>query len=141
MKKWWAFYEALKKYQVSLLKRLISISLKGASVGQQYIFIADFDADTKDSARAHDTWQLLKTIGDDESMRTNLSAVLFLGDMAYEFWQNNGKNFSDWLNDIDTLAKRYPLMMSAGNHEANFNYSFFDQRLQMPLYDQNKGNR
>jgi acid phosphatase type 7 len=74
-------------------------------------------------------------------MRTNLSAVLFLGDMAYEFWQNNGKNFSDWLNDIDTLAKRYPLMMSAGNHEANFNYSFFDQRLQMPLYDQNKGNR
>jgi len=42
--------------------------------------------------------------------------LLFLGDYAYEFYQNNGKKGDDMLQAMQDIDTYWPLAISAGNH-------------------------
>lgn len=70
--------------------------------------------------------------------RGELDMVLHVGDMAYDFDNDNGRNGDAWMRDIEPLAATVPYMVSLGNHEAAQNYNHYTQRFRnMPS---NSGN-
>ncbi|CAJ1384848.1 unnamed protein product [Effrenium voratum] len=57
-----------------------------------------------------------------------LDMVLHVGDMAYDFDSDNGRNGDAWMRDIEPLAATVPYMVSMGNHEASQNFNHYTQR-------------
>jgi len=65
---------------------------------------------------------------------TQYDAMIFLGDYAYEFYQNNGQQGDAYVNRISPLSFRYPLAMTPGNHEDNLNFTLFNEKFRLPAY-------
>lgn len=57
-----------------------------------------------------------------------LDMVLHVGDMAYDFDSDNGRNGDAWMRDIEPLAAFVPYMVSHGNHESAQNFNHYTQR-------------
>lgn len=57
-----------------------------------------------------------------------LDMVLHVGDMAYDFDSDNGRNGDAWMRDIQPLSAAVPYMVSSGNHEAGNNFNHYTQR-------------
>lgn len=51
---------------------------------------------------------------------------MFLGDYAYEFYMFNGKRGDHYLDNIEEFASEWPTLFIPGNHEDNYNYTFFN---------------
>lgn len=60
--------------------------------------------------------------------RGELDMVLHVGDMAYDFHSDNGRNGDAWMRDIEPLAAYVPYMVSHGNHESAQNFNHYTQR-------------
>lgn len=64
--------------------------------------------------------------------------VLHVGDFAYDFPSDQGRNGDAWMRDIEPLAATVPYMVSHGNHENSANFNHYTQRFRnMPS---NSGN-
>ena len=58
----------------------------------------------------------------------DINAVIHVGDMAYNMYEQNGTTGDEFMNDIQTMAANTPYMAGMGNHEANYNFSHYTQR-------------
>ncbi|EAR86991.1 ser/thr phosphatase family protein (macronuclear) [Tetrahymena thermophila SB210] len=67
-------------------------------------------------------------------------AMIYLGDYAYEFYQNNGKKGDDYLNTFAPLSFSYPLAMTPGNHEDNLNFTIFNSKFFLPGFNRTQNN-
>ncbi|KAL4497173.1 hypothetical protein ABPG72_019493 [Tetrahymena utriculariae] len=72
--------------------------------------------------------------------RENFDAFIFCGDYGYEFYQNNGTVGDDYINALTKINTAAPMAITAGNHEDNFNFEFFNQKFQMPFFTENQNN-
>lgn len=70
----------------------------------------------------------------DNKDTTHYDALIFLGDYAYEFYQNNGQQGDAYVNKISPLSFSYPLAMTPGNHEDNLNFTLFNEKFRLPAY-------
>ncbi|RYG57137.1 hypothetical protein EON66_01105, partial [archaeon] len=50
--------------------------------------------------------------------------IVFPGDFAYDLEDNGGQNGNNFMNAIQPFASRYPMMVAAGNHEADVGQTF-----------------
>jgi len=65
----------------------------------------------------------------------DISFHLFLGDLGYDMFSENGKRGEYFYNSWQPLLASYPFMVTPGNHEIYTNYSFLNMRTRMPLYN------
>lgn len=63
------------------------------------------------------------------------TAVLHVGDFAYDFHTSGGLNGDAFMNRIQDMAARIPYMTCVGNHEIPFNFSHYRYRFSMPQLD------
>jgi len=54
--------------------------------------------------------------------------IIHLGDMAYNFDDDNGRVGDKFMNQMQSLSARYPYQVCAGNHESNFNFTHYTER-------------
>jgi len=59
-------------------------------------------------------------------------AIVHVGDMAYDMYEDNGRVGDDFFNIIQPLAASVPYMTCPGNHESHDNFSEYRTRFQMP---------
>ncbi len=71
-----------------------------------------------------------------DSNRNDYGAIFQLGDIAYDLFTENGLVGEDYMQKAQKFAATIPFMAVAGNHEAYLNYTYFNLRFKMPLYDQ-----
>jgi len=67
---------------------------------------------------------------------TNISAFFHIGDMAYNLGRNASKRGDEYMRAIQAFTATMPYMATAGNHENSSNFSNFNMRFRMPLYQQ-----
>ncbi|XP_062501530.1 acid phosphatase type 7-like isoform X2 [Corticium candelabrum] len=60
------------------------------------------------------------------------AAIFHVGDFAYDFDSDGGKNGDKFMNMIEVVAAKVPYMGTMGNHEIPHNYSHYLNRLTMP---------
>ncbi|XP_029186649.2 acid phosphatase type 7-like isoform X1 [Acropora millepora] len=60
------------------------------------------------------------------------TAVLHVGDFAYDFHTSGGLYGDAFMNRIQDMAARIPYMTCVGNHEIPFNFSHYRHRFSMP---------
>lgn len=58
--------------------------------------------------------------------KETFDAFLFLGDYGYEFYQDNGKVGDTYIENLTPINTAAPMAITAGNHEDNFNFEFFN---------------
>jgi len=83
-----------------------------------------------------------------EKNKTEISALVHMGDFAYDLESQAGKRGDKFMEAIQPIAANIPYMVFAGNHETNFNFSNMNMRFKMPnfnntqnhLYSFNLGN-
>jgi len=65
-----------------------------------------------------------------EKIRLNykhqIDGLMFLGDYAYEFYQNNGTRGDTFLESMSPFLSYWPTIFNPGNHEDNYNFTFFN---------------
>jgi len=66
----------------------------------------------------------------------DISFHLFLGDLGYDIFSENGKRGEYFYNSWQKVLATTPFMVTPGNHEIYGNYSFLNMRTRMPLYNQ-----
>ena len=69
---------------------------------------------------------------------TNISAFIHYGDMAYNMKGSGGKKGDRYMKAVQKFAATMPYMVTAGNHETTHNFSLFNMRFQMPMFDQSQ---
>eukprot|EP01116_Phalansterium_solitarium_P021458 TRINITY_DN6676_c0_g1_i1.p1 TRINITY_DN6676_c0_g1~~TRINITY_DN6676_c0_g1_i1.p1 ORF type:complete len:551 (-),score=77.47 TRINITY_DN6676_c0_g1_i1:162-1814(-) len=71
----------------------------------------------------------------------NVTAVIHVGDFAYDLSDDGGRNGDAFMNRIQHIAARVPYMTTPGNHEIESNSSFhhYRNRFAMPRSDENDG--
>ncbi|KAL4505256.1 hypothetical protein ABPG72_016323 [Tetrahymena utriculariae] len=57
--------------------------------------------------------------------------ILFLGDYAYEFYNNNATKGDIYMNSMEPFYSYWPYMFSPGNHEDCYNFAFANQKFHM----------
>ncbi|KAL4497171.1 hypothetical protein ABPG72_019491 [Tetrahymena utriculariae] len=67
-------------------------------------------------------------------------AMIYLGDYAYEFYQQNGKKGDNYIEQLAPLSFSYPLAMTPGNHEDNLNFTLFNEKFFLPGFNKTKNN-
>merc|ERR1712224_1155342 len=67
-------------------------------------------------------------IKDAESNKLDL--VLHIGDFAYDFISDNGKNGDQFLRDMEPLISKVPYMVAIGNHENSCDFNQYVNRFQ-----------
>eukprot|EP00118_Oscarella_pearsei_P008592 m.45250 g.45250 ORF g.45250 m.45250 type:complete len:419 (+) comp33576_c0_seq3:37-1293(+) len=63
------------------------------------------------------------------------TAILHVGDFAYDLHSDGGVNGDEFMNRIQDLAAVMPYMTAVGNHEIFFNFSHYQNRFSMPTTD------
>lgn len=70
---------------------------------------------------------VLKYLNDNRKVN-QFDAMVFLGDYAYEFYQDNGQKGDNYISQFAPLSFSYPLVMTPGNHEDNINFTLFNEK-------------
>ena len=68
----------------------------------------------------------------------NLDSIFHIGDIAYDMHSYFGLMGNLFFSQIKYIAARIPYMTVPGNHESNYNFSHYKNRLSMPNYLQNE---
>jgi len=68
----------------------------------------------------------------------SISAFIHVGDMAYNLTGSAGKRGDNYMNTIQKFTAIMPYMVTAGNHEEEKNFSNFNMRFQMPMYEESQ---
>eukprot|EP00873_Tetraselmis_striata_P011050 jgi/Tetstr1/431314/TSEL_021006.t1 len=63
----------------------------------------------------------------------NYTALLHLGDIAYDLHQDNGRNGDKFMSKIGALATQLPYMTAPGNHERRSMFAQYKARFSMPV--------
>jgi predicted MPP superfamily phosphohydrolase len=87
------------------------------------------DVDTGDNV----TYNALKRLQDNDPKA--LTFQMFLGDLGYDIFSENGKRGEYCYNGWQDLHSSWPFMVTPGNHEWYKNYTFLNIRTRMPLYN------
>jgi acid phosphatase type 7 len=90
-------------------------------------------ADWTYSGNGLDTFNAFDSLA---SSTYEFDSIIFPGDYAYEFWSSNGQLGDEFLQQMQKYDTKWPLMLSAGNHEDNFNFTFFNEKFRYPGYEQ-----
>ena len=69
----------------------------------------------------------------------NFDAVLHVGDMAYDLYDELGAVGDTWLNMVEPVAAYYAYMTLPGNHEIHHNFTHYKARFGMPYNQANNG--
>ncbi|XP_073233636.1 acid phosphatase type 7-like [Porites lutea] len=67
-----------------------------------------------------------------EAQSGHNTAILHVGDFAYDLQTNGGLNGDAFMNRIQDMAAIVPYMTCVGNHEIAFNFSHYRYRFSMP---------
>ena len=62
----------------------------------------------------------------------NYSAIIHVGDLAYDLGHLQGRQAHHFLQLIEPLSSQLPYMVAAGNHEALWNFSHYRSLFRMP---------
>mmetsp|Transcript_516 Transcript_516/g.766 ORF Transcript_516/g.766 Transcript_516/m.766 type:complete len:741 (+) Transcript_516:99-2321(+) len=63
----------------------------------------------------------------DEVRNQRVDMILHLGDFAYDMDSDNGNKGRRFMNDIAASSSFVPYMVNVGNHEAGFNFAFYNE--------------
>lgn len=64
----------------------------------------------------------------EEVKNGNYNAVLHVGDLAYDFYEEEGDTGDNFMNSIQPIATNVPYMVCPGNHEHKYNFSNYLNR-------------
>lgn len=68
-----------------------------------------------------------------ESLKAfDFDLIVFVGDLAYEIWENNGLNGDQYFKDMEPVIASVPYIVIPGNHENIDNSLMLTTRLRMP---------
>ncbi|KAF6021834.1 hypothetical protein EB796_019861 [Bugula neritina] len=67
-----------------------------------------------------------------EAKSQKYSAVIHVGDFAYDFHSNGGRRGDDFMRSLVPVASRLPYMHSVGNHEIPFAFMHYRFRFSSP---------
>jgi predicted MPP superfamily phosphohydrolase len=104
-------------------------SPKPTSTVTNLIFFGDYDS----THNSKHTRELLRKLASSDTPPT---AVIHMGDMAYDLESKGGKHGDEFMNTIQPVAATTPYMITPGNHETHKNFSNVNARFEMPLYEQ-----
>ncbi|XP_062501462.1 acid phosphatase type 7-like [Corticium candelabrum] len=62
------------------------------------------------------------------------TAIIHVGDIAYDLHSDGGKNGDAFMNRIQDLAAFIPYMTAVGNRDSDYNASHYRNRFSMPTY-------
>jgi len=89
-----------------------------------------------DTAGNNITYDALKSLQDKNP--NALAFQMFLGDLGYEIFSDNGLRGEYCYNGWQALHSSWPFMVTPGNHERYKNFTFLNFRTRMPLYNKTK---
>jgi len=69
---------------------------------------------------------------------TQIAAFIHNGDIAYNLEYSSGTRGDTYMKNAQSFAAVMPYMLTAGNHEANYNFSNFNARFQMPMFEKSQ---
>ncbi|KAL4453138.1 hypothetical protein ABPG74_015369 [Tetrahymena malaccensis] len=110
-----------------ILPKLPSNNTKYAQNQIKFLFFGDQDL----TANGTSVLNYLNS----NTQNNKFDAMIYLGDYAYEFYQNNGAKGDSYIEKFAPLSFSYPLAMAPGNHEDNLNFTLFDQKFFLPGYN------
>lgn len=64
--------------------------------------------------------------------RYDFDLIVFVGDLSYEIWDNNGLNGDQYFKDMEPVIATVPYIVIPGNHENIDNSLMLTTRLRMP---------
>eukprot|EP00731_Ephydatia_muelleri_P027412 Em0019g285a len=67
-----------------------------------------------------------------EATNGTIDGVLHCGDIAYNLFNDGGRNGDDFINAIERISSKVPYMVAPGNHEWLHNFSDYRYRFSMP---------
>ncbi|XP_022651360.1 acid phosphatase type 7-like [Varroa destructor] len=67
----------------------------------------------------------------EEVQKTQVDAVLHVGDLAYDLADDNARRGDQFMRQIETIAAYVPYQVTPGNHEYHYNFSNYDARFSM----------
>lgn len=68
--------------------------------------------------------------------QTQFDAQICLGDIAYNIFSHTGLSGEYFYNSMQNLSTIWPFMITPGNHEWQFDYSFLNFRTRQPLNEE-----
>jgi len=63
-----------------------------------------------------------------EAKKRRLDMVLHVGDFAYDFNSDDGRNGDQFMRDMEELGANVPWMTTPGNHEVSLNFNHYTNR-------------
>ena len=101
-------------------------------IDTKVVMFGDLDASTEGMTTVNALTDLART------NFTQISAYIHLGDIAYNLSSQSGKRGDSYMNTVQPFAASIPYMVTAGNHEDFNNFSNFNARFKMPLYEKSQ---